>query len=262
MLATLFLAIALGAPQDEAAIKAANEIAAKAAAKEATDALKTFQKEYRDRSPSNRSTAVAKLSQTQHKKTIGLIASLLFGRENPAVKMAAAKGLGEFHDLKPYAIQYLNKGLFANKKNESVRAAIYAALGKLGDSACLAIIIKGFRDPHETAAGAAILAAGQVREKQSIISLVGNLKRIEGLKPKEQKKEKNDGGDTGDFRIRGIPRAGRGGGNDKGVNSAKAIKGLIKKTIIALQALTGDKWGSSEEWQIWYARRGKNFKFD
>ena len=241
MLNPVLLAVALILTADEAADKAVKE------------AMATFRKEVRNPAAPQRAIAVAKLAKTPHKKTLGLLGSILFGKEDPAVKSAAAKGLGGFAGLKPYAIHYLTKGLAANKKDGAVRAAIYAALGKLGDAAALPTILKGFQDTDATAAGAATLAAGNVKDKRSILGLIENLKRLESIKPAA-------GGGGGGFRIKGIPGAAKNKG--KGKNAPRTIKALTSKSIESLQKLTGEKWGSSAEWQIWLKRRGKNFKFE
>lgn len=194
--------------------------------KEAEEAIARFKKAYRNGSSGARAVAVTDLARTPHKKTLLALAPLLI-RDVNTVRREAAKGLGGFVDHKKLAVPLLMSALKGpNSKEYEVQAAIYESLGKLGDPRALNTIRQGFKHKDAKVAGAAYKAAGQMKAIFVIETIIKNLE-------KEEKVSK------------------RSGSNDPQKTRARA---LVPDIIKAMQLMSGDRWTTAQEWQIWWKR--------
>ena len=195
--------------------------------KAAEEALARFRASYRSPSAPARATAVADLARVQHKKTLVALAPLLQG-DVTTVRIAAAKGLGGFLDYKRMAVPILMGSLKGrNSKEYDVQAEIYTSLGKLGAESALPMIRRAFKAKNPKVAGAAYKAAGKMKAIYSIDEIVKNME-------KEEKLSK------------------RSGTNDPQKDRAKK---LLPDIIKAMQLMSGDKWTTAQEWQIWWKRK-------
>jgi HEAT repeat protein len=199
-----------------------------------------------------RAAAVSELAHTQRAAVLSTLSELLSVDEAP-VRLAAAKGLGEFTESKPKAAAALLNALGPNAKECEVVAAILIALGTLGEETALPTIhqhfgSKDFKDKEYLVAQAAIRAAGKVRSRDSLaplIDLVRELEKAEGV---------NQGGrSVKDSTAAGGPPAP---GSNPQVDRAKALRPVVLK---ALKAITREKWPTAKEWEIWWDRHQATF---
>ena len=217
--------------------------------KAADEALERFNTAMNGASAASRAWAVTELSRTPHEKTLVRLAAILASEEMP-VRIAAAKGIGNFTDYRKKAAPVLLDALNGtNKDTVDLAIAIYDGLGKLGDPSTLGTIHPHFDDKDAKVAKAALLAAGDIKQSQSIDPIIELMKRYEKItgQDKNSKKAKNDGGG-----VVSLP----GGGDDP---QKKLAQDVLPTTIKALTALTKEKWTTSQEWIIWWGKHKGDF---
>jgi HEAT repeat protein len=146
--------------------------------KELEEALDRFKKGMSNPSGPARAAAVAELARTPHEKTAARLAGLLTA-DVPAVRKAAAQGLGGFADYKKIAVPVLMGAITPNIKEEDVVGAIFEALGKLKDESSLPTIHRYFDDKDGKVASAALLAAGAYRSPTSVDLILDLMKKYE-----------------------------------------------------------------------------------
>jgi HEAT repeat protein len=211
--------------------------------KEAEEAIDRFQKAYRDPNPTARAAAVTELSRTPHEKTLKKLAGFLM-QDVPQVRVAAAKGLGNFKDYKKMATPVLVASLGGpNQKEYDVQAAIFEGLGLLRDETALGAVHGNFRAEHIKVAKAAVASAGAIRHRDSIDALIELIEDLEKWLKREQ---------SGPYR------------DDKGVGDKNAAKSRLTdlqgEVIKAFQSITKEKWTTAQEWKIWWGKRKATFK--
>ncbi|HYF01193.1 MAG TPA: HEAT repeat domain-containing protein [Planctomycetota bacterium] len=211
--------------------------------KEADAALVRFRQAYRSLQPAARAAAVSELSRVPHERTLKAIVPLLT-TDAPEVRAAAAKGLGAFTEHKKFAVPMLLSALGPNQKEPMVRCAIYTGLGQLNDDLGYAEVVKAFRTDRADVAKAAIAAAGKMRRKEAVDALIELSKDIQDWIKKKQsggyRDDKNQLGDEGQQKGR--------------------LEDIQKQVLASLQEITGEKWVSAQEWEIWWSRRKATFE--
>ena len=212
------------------------------------EALKKFRKEMANPTPSSRASAVTELAGTKAEKIATTLGSLL-GQDVEEVRKAAATGLGTFGDYKKRAVPILLAGLSVNGSMPKVMEAIFQALGKLDDDSSLSTIHRYFEDKDATTAGAALMAAAEIRNISSVELIIELMRKYEKI----EAASKNTGGGYGNLNIPG------GNGNDPKVKLAKDV---LPMTIKAMQKLSGDKWTTAKEWDIWWSKHKATFKIE
>ncbi len=223
-------------------------LAALADEKAADEALDRFKAAYKNPSSAARATAVTELSKAPHEKTLKAIAPLITGEEVP-VRIAAAKGMGEFVEYKKQAIPVLVGSIEGpNAKEPTVQAAIFEALGKLGDETALPTVHRYIEDKDPVVAAAALQAAGAIKRPQSVDVIIEYMKKMEKY---SDTNNKNSNANTGG--VVSLP----GGNNDD--PNRRLARAVIPACIKALQAITKEKWSTSKEWQIWWGRHKAKF---
>jgi hypothetical protein len=219
------------------------------AAEEALDAFKTA---YKSTSEADRVAAVNELAKVHHSKTLARLAALL-SADGPTVRLAAAKGISGFSELKKPAAASLAGAMGANSKETTVHAGLYDALGKLEEPASLPTLHRGFDEKETSVAKAAVQATGQVGSASSIDPLIALLTRLEKI-------QKAGGGGV-DFST---PGTGGTTGQNFTVRSddapAKRAQELIPAINKALNEITHESNGSSETWTAWWAKNKATFK--
>jgi HEAT repeat protein len=195
--------------------------------------LRVFHRAYGSPDPKARATAVTELSKTPHEKTLQKIAPLLSG-DSVEVRIAAARGLGNFRDYKKQATPTLLAALGANSKDPDLQAAILDALGGLQDEAALPAVHQSMYGPQMKVARAALGALGSIRAKDSLPVLLDFLRDLQ-----KWKKSKQGGG----FK------------DEKGIGEKDAQKARLEELtqlgIKAFQTITGEPWGTLGEWELW-----------
>jgi len=211
----------------------------------AKEALERFNASMKTAStPAARASAVSELARTPHEKTLPKVAPFVVS-DATEVRVAAAKGLGNFKDYKAKASAILQGALGGiNAKEPDVQAAIFEGLAMLRDETALPLIHKNMRGDYVKASKAAAAAAGKMRFAESMDALVGLLVDIDRwLKQKQGGGYKDDKGQAGDE------------------NAQKTrLEDLRKSVIQACKDITKEKWATSEEWQIWWSRKKAGFK--
>lgn len=213
------------------------------AAEEAIERFKaTFNKAP---TPDGRALAVSELARTPHEKTMKVLIPFLTG-DFPKVREAAAKGLGGFVDYKKVVTPMMIAALSApaNAKELDVRCAILAGLGKLKDPIALEVVHRAFRDEYAKVAKAALAAAGDLRQKESMDVLIELLKETQKwLKQKQSGGYRDDKGQLG----------------DEGAYTGR-VQDLQKSIIKTFTSITGEKWVTAQEWEIWWSKRKATFE--
>jgi HEAT repeat protein len=212
--------------------------------KAADEAVDRFRKGMANPNASARASAVLELSRVPHDKTLKNLLPCLTA-DVKDVRKAAAKGLGGFADWKKVVTPALTAALGGiNAKEAEVRCEIFGALGKLADPLALSTVHGAFKDDDVRVAQAAIGAAGGMRQKESIDALLDLQKQIQKwLKNKQAGPYRDDKGQQGD------ERAYTGRLND------------VQKTILdAFKKITLERWGSAQEWEIWWNKKKAGYE--
>jgi HEAT repeat protein len=212
------------------------------------EALERFKIAYRSASEAERAGAVAELAKVPHPKTLARLAPLLTTDGN-TVRIAAARGLGGFSDLRKATVPLLTGALQPNSKEADVQAAILEALGKLEDESALPSVHKYVEDRDVKVAKAALLAAGQIRSASSIPILIEQVKRMERFV--RIKDGTIDAGNVGGYNVPS--------GEDQ---NKKRAEELLPPTLKVLQELTRQKLTSSKEWQVWWSENRTTFRVE
>src|SRR5579862_3180015 len=220
------------------------------AAEEAIDAFKTA---YKSTSEADRVAAVNELAKVHHAKTLNRLAALLTG-DGPSVRLAAAKGIAGFSELKRPAASALSGAMGANARETTVHAGLYEALGKLEEPSSIPVLHRVFDEKETVVAKAAVQATGQVGSASSIDPLIALLTKLEKI-------QKAGAGGGVDFTT---PGTGGVGGQNFTVRSddspAKRAAELIPIINKALTDITRESNGSSETWNAWWAKNKATFK--
>jgi HEAT repeat protein len=220
--------------------------------KAAEEALEAFKTAYKSTSEADRVAAVNELARVHHAKTLARLASLL-SSDGPSVRLAAAKGIAGFVELKKPAVSALSAAMGANSKETTVHAGLYEALGKLEEPTSIRVLHAGFEEKETVVAKAAIQATGMVGSAASIDPLIDLLK-------KQEKVQKAGSGGGVDFTTSGTAAGGQNftvRSDDSPVKRAQEMIPAINK---ALTDITHESNGSSETWGAWWAKNRATFK--
>lgn len=218
--------------------------------KETEEALAKFKKGMSNSSAPARATAVTELAATKTEKIASTLGGLL-GADTEPVRKAAALGLGGFTDFKKKVTPMLLAGLNANQGEPKVQEAIFQALGKLDDDTALSTIHSYFEDKDATVASAALMSAAEIRNVSSVDLIINVMKKYEKINDQA----KNGGAGTGGYGGYNVP----GGGDDP---KSKLAKEVLPATVKAMQKISGEKWATAKEWQIWWSKHKATFKID
>lgn len=221
--------------------------------KAADEALEAFKTAYKSTSEADRVAAVNDLAKVHHPKTLARLAALL-SLDGSSVRLAAAKGIAGFTELRKPAVSALSGAMGANARETTVHAGLYEALGKLEEPSSVPVLHRGFDEKETVVAKAAVQAAGQVGQAPSIDPLIDLLKKLEKI-------QKAGSGGGVDFTT-----AGTGGaagqnftvrGDDTPVKRAQELIPIINK---ALTDITHESNGSYETWSAWWSKNKATFK--
>lgn len=218
------------------------------AADEAIDAFKTAIK---SPSEADRAAALSELAKVHHPKTLALLASFL-AADGPTVRIAAAKGLSTFAELKKKAAAVLIAAMGPNAKDPTLLAALYESIGKLDEDSSLPALHRGFDEKDLSVAKAAILATGNVGNAASIEPLIALLAKLE----KVQKAT----GSAVDLTAPSTSGTSSVTVRSQEENPAKRAQELIPVVNKALTEITRESNGSSDTWSAWWARNKGTFK--
>jgi HEAT repeat protein len=217
--------------------------------KETEDAIQKFKKGMNNPSAPARATAVTELAATKSEKIAATLGGLL-GADTEPVRKAAALGLGTFAEYKKQVTPMLLSGLNFNQKEPKVMEAIFQALGKLDDDSALGTIHGYFEDKDSTIAAAALMSAADIRNLSSIDLIVNLMKKYEKINAQAKN---GGGGGYGNFSVPG------GNGDDP---KSKLAKEVLPATVKAMQKISGEKWATTKEWEIWWSKHKATFKID
>lgn len=229
----MILALVLALAQDDKAVD---------------DALEAFKSAIKSGVEAERVAAVAELSKVRHPRTLARLAPLL-STDGTTVRLAAAKGVSEFADLRKPAAGALLAAVPANAKLPAVQAALYEALGVLREPSTLPGVHRGFEEKETAAAKAAIAAAGPFRSVTSIDLLLELLKKIDKLLKTEA-----GGGSVKTGGVNGYDVAAR---DDAERKRAEELRPLVVKS---LQEITGESFTAGLDWHAWWTKNRAAFR--
>jgi len=221
--------------------------------KAAEEALEAFKTAYKSTSEADRVAAVNELAKVHHAKTLARLSALLTA-DGPSVRLAAAKGISGFVELKKPSASALSGALSGNAKETTVHAGLYEALGKLEEPTSVPTLHRGFEEKETVVAKAAVQASGQVGQAASIEPLIDLLKKSEKI-------QKAAAGGGVDFTTSGT---GGAAGQNFTVRSddspAKRAQELVPIINKALTEITHESNGSYETWNAWWSKNKATFK--
>jgi HEAT repeat protein len=217
--------------------------------KAADDALEAFKSAVRSGVEADRVAAVVELSKVRHAKTLARLTPLL-STDGSTVRLAAAKGLSEFADLRKPAAGALLAAVPANAKLPAVQAALFEALAVLREPSTLPGIHRAFDEKETAVAKAAIAASGPFRSATSIDLLLELLKKFDKLLKTEP------GG--------GTVKAGSGTSSydvaARDDEERKRATDLRPAVVKALQEITGETFTAGVDWHAWWAKNRAGYR--
>lgn len=216
--------------------------------KAADDALEAFKSAIKSGVEAERVSAVVELSKVRHSKTLARLVPLL-SSDGSTVRLAAAKGLSEFADLRKPAAAALLAAVPANAKLPAVQAALFEALAVLREPSTLPGVHRAFEDKETAVAKAAVAASGPFRSATSIDLLLEILKKIDKLLKTEP----------------GGASVTTGGANGYDVAARddverKRAQELRPPVVKALQEITGESFTAGVDWHAWWAKNRAGFR--
>ncbi len=228
--------------------------AEKALEKAADEALEKFKTAFKEQTATVRTAAVVELAAVQHEKVMKKLGSLLV-KDDSSVRIAAAKGLGEWREQKKKAAITLANGLAGNTK-ASVMGAIFEAIAKLQEENILPTLFNYASAKDPDVCKAALSAIGKFKTKIAIEPLVMLLKDHE--RRSKAVNLPDDQGAAGIGEMLGMDIPWEAGVDVNLVNTRSKV--IAEASAAALQAITGERWKTSQEWEIWWARNKSTFK--
>jgi hypothetical protein len=117
-------------------------------------------------------------------------------------------------------------------------------MGALNDDMFVSEVTKSFKDDRVKVAKAALSAAGAMRRKELIDPMIELGKDIE-----KWIKNKQSGGYRDDTGQQGDENAQKG-----------RLEDLQKHLVKCLAQITGEKWATFKEWDIWWGRKRGSFE--
>jgi len=241
----LLLVLSLSPQQDDAA---------------ATEAITAFDAVLaKSKDPSARVAAVGTLAKVHHERVVGRLGALL-SHEEKGLRIAAAQAMTGFKDspeLRRSAAHALSSALSAgsNQKEPDVLVAIYGAIGHLGDESSVNVLKSHFDDKDAQIAGAAISAAGALKQKAMVEPL------IEELRDCEKKAKSPDSSGTSPKRVKSTKgSSGPDPGLDPETQKRQRAQNLLGVVQQALSTLTAQSYVSADEWEKWWGKNRNSFE--
>jgi HEAT repeat protein len=221
-------------------------------------ALKKFDDDFHRNGakPDQKIQAIIALAVHKNEHVVKALAPALTKNE-PAVRIVAARELARFSAV-PQAgtavLAALRNNVNGGNKYASVRIMLIRALGDLKVKEAAQDVDRAIEDRNVWIAKAAIDAAGKIRYRNSVDTLIGALKRIEGP--------------MGDAQIalnplveafREVTIAGLLGaeGGERQVSERDFLKTPINQ---ALQGITRVPYATSKEWDTWWKSNKASFE--
>jgi len=218
--------------------------------KAADQAIETFKTAYKAQAEADRADAVSKLAEAVHVKTLSKLSLILTSSDGPRVRLAAAKGMGQFAAVKKQAVASLSNAFTACAKDPAIQAGILQALGALDDPSSLALIHRSFEDKEPAVVKAALAAAAAMKNAGSIDPLIAFLAKC------EKSHKAKSGGATN------VPLPS----GNLSVNAArpedllKMLQEFMEATNLSLQTISEQNLSTSAEWTIWWNKSRGTFK--
>jgi HEAT repeat protein len=216
--------------------------------KEADDALKAFTADFKG-ADAERAAAVTQLASVKHKKVASKLGTLLVGGPAP-VRVAAAKALAEFTDLKKQAAAALVAALAPNAKEFPVLDPILESLAKLQEPSSVPPLLRLFEDKDTDLAARAMNAVGRIGHPSGIDALIAALAKAEKIV------KANSGGGL----LYVDPTTGAGVVLGGATDQKARAQTLLNASNGALQAITGETHATSQAWTAWWTANRATFK--
>ena len=227
----------------------------KEAEKAATDALEQFQKAFKGTDPES-SAAIDDLAKIQHPKVVSKLGSILNGATPSPARVAAARALGGFTELKKAATAALANAIQANSKEPGVLSQLFQSIGKLQDPSAVPLLTRYYDEKEAGLAQYAIFTTGQVGCPGGIDPLISVLARNEkAAKP-------STGAGIGVAANGNNPNQGGGVVVSSNSNSAQRdrAQALVSAANQALKEITKEQLTTADAWSVWWAKNKATFK--
>jgi len=243
----LLLALSLSPQSDDAA---------------ATEAITAFDAVLsKSKDPSARVAAVGTLEKVHHERVVGRLGALLTSREDKGLRIAAAQAMPSFKEvpaLRKSAAHALSSGLSAgtNQKEPEVLVAIYTAIGHVGDESSCSVLKSHFDEKDAQIAGAAISAAGSLKQKSMVEPLIEELRDCE----KKAKDPQTSGGNVKPGKTMKSGTTGGPAANDPEMQKRQRAQNLIGIVQQALGTLTGQNFVTADDWEKWWSKNRNSFE--
>jgi HEAT repeat protein len=206
----------------------------------ADEAIQVFRNAMKSPEVSVRTAAVAELGKVQNAKVLKVLAACL-NIDDKAVRIQAADALGHFKVKKPQVCGVLSEALDMNSRVPEVQIALLKALKDLQEEAALAASGRFMDDKNPKVAESAIEITGVVRSRASIEPLIKLMKKLT---------HSGEGYSSGDGSL-DVPA------DEQLRQRARQLQSAAGK---ALQSITGEKWGTVEEWEAWWKKNSSTFR--
>lgn len=227
----------------------------------AAEAIAAFRKEYRsDVAEDRRVAAVARVSVHRDSRVSDLLAPLLTS-ESPAVRIVVAARLGGFSGVEEVSGRLL--AALKHRKNDcnsarGVRVTILRSLGDLRAKDAAAEVDKRIEDRDAWVAKAAIEAAGKIRARSSVESLVKALKRLEGPAGRCDLPEDALGDEVPRMTLTGIIRDDK---SKRSTATQKTRAEVLRDPVMkALQSITRVEHYNAGSWSEWWSKNKSMFE--
>jgi HEAT repeat protein len=225
----------------------------------ATAALDKFKSDYKSRDVAQRVSAVTELAKTPHDKVIVRLSQLL-GVDEPEVRVAAAKGLGEQTENRKKSSVALAGAISPNLPLVQVAVAILEQLGTLKEDVIAPEVEKHFAkaDPLDVQK-AAIVASGKIRSLTSIDPLIKLLRELE-LEAQQSNTARGAGKVKG-VGGKGIPGKAGAVKNGNADERDRAME-LLPAIRAALTAITNTTCQDAKDWEAWWNEHRGTFRVE
>ncbi len=186
-----------------------------------------------------RAEAVETLEGALHPNIMALLGNLLLNDKSEKVREAAAEALGSMMDKR--VVPFLDKGVSAaaNRKKYGVWQCIFGALGKIADTTCVLPLLKFvksntavFEKDIQGSVTSAIDALAEIKHVSAIDGLIKSFELI-GVKDSLIEDEQKSIYDT-----------------------------YASAYCRSLSGLTGQNFTTQLEWNKWWQKNAKTFKFE
>lgn len=194
--------------------------------------------------------ALQKLGELQHPRVLNEFRNYLVSRSLDLVG-AATEQVSKYKKEKE-AADALIAAVGAHGKNKDAAVLCIRSLGEVGFKPSARVLLGYFKNRDTMLAREAVDSVGKLKSKDSIDPLLNLARELEAIR------DDNNQPGAPPIPLPGanVPQAG-GNQMDDDRKRKQELKGPVNT---ALQNVTGEKWGTLKEWEIWWNKNRSKFK--